>query len=60
MHGFMVLHARAGSLLYSHRFSPHYGLDAELRELLPALGECLRRPGAEPAKARVRWIREST
>ena len=39
---------------------PHYGLDAELRELLPALGECLRRPGAEPAKARVRWIREST
>ena len=28
MHGFMVLHARAGSLLYSHRFSPHYGLDA--------------------------------
>lgn len=38
---------------------PHYGIDKELEALLPALGESLRRPGAEAARARVQWIKGS-
>ena len=32
---------------------------AELEALLPALGECLRRPGAEAAQARLHWITDA-
>ena len=38
---------------------PHYGIEEELEALLPALGECLRRPGAEAAQARLRWITDA-
>ena len=38
---------------------PHYGIEAELEALLPALGECLRRPGAEAAQARLHWITDA-
>ena len=38
---------------------PHYGIEEELEALLPALGECLRRPGAEAAQARLHWITDA-
>ena len=34
-------------------------IEEELEALLPALGECLRRPGAEAAQARLHWITDA-